>query len=133
MTDEQMSLQDLLVDEEQLHEDVLAETLANYIRIGQDGGGLYPRAAFAELNSYRKTAVVLLAQLAKDALGLAETKWMSPSEIAEASGIKKGTIYPAVRKLEEMGLAEGDDGSYRIPGPNISDVQRYIEEKEGDA
>lgn len=128
MTGEQTSLSDLLVDEQELNEEMLARTLSDFIRIGQDSGGLYPRAAFAEVNSHRKTAVILLAQHAKEALGLADTEWMSPSEIAEAAGMKKGTVYPAVRKLEEKGLAENDDGNYRIPAPNLSDVQRFIEE-----
>lgn len=130
MTSEQTSLEDLLVDEEELNRDMLADILSEYIRIGQESGGLYPRSPFADLNSYRKTAVILLAQHAKGALGLAETEWLSPSEIADASGMKKGTVYPAVRELEDRGLAENDDGSYRIPAPNLSDVQQFI--KEGD-
>jgi biotin operon repressor len=128
MSSEQFSLEDLLVDERELNEEMLAETLSDIIQIGKDSGGLYPRAAFADLNSYRKTAVILLAQHAREALALADTEWLSPSEIAEAAGMKKGTVFPAVRKLEEKGLAESDDGSYRIPAPNLSDVQRYIEE-----
>lgn len=128
MSGEQSSLEDLLVDERELNEEMLAETLSDFIRIGQDSGGLYPRTPFTGLNSYRKTAVILLAQHAKEALGLADTEWLTPSEIAEAAGMKKGTVYPAVRKLEERGLAESDDGSYRIPAPNLADVQRYIEE-----
>lgn len=128
MPSEQVSLQDLLVDEQKLNQEMLAETLSEFIRIGQESGVLYPRSPYANLNSFRKTAVILLTQHAKNALGLADTEWMSPSEIAEVGGMKKGTVYPAVRQLEEEGLAESDDGTYRIPAPNLSDVRRYIEE-----
>lgn len=128
MTSEQASLQDLLVDEEQLNEELLAEVLSNYIRIGQDSGGLYPKETFSELNSFRKTAIILLAQHAKEALGLAESEWLKPSEISEISKIKKGTIHPAVRELEDRDLAESQDGSYRIPIPNLLKVKEFIEE-----
>lgn len=131
MTSEQSSLQDLLIDENQLNEELLAEVLSEYVRIGKDSGGLYPRAPFSELNSFRKTAVILLAQHAREALGLAESEWLKPSEIAKISKIKKGTIHPAVRELEDMGLAENDDGSYRIPGPNLLRTKEFIE-GEGD-
>lgn len=130
MASDQASFEDLLVDEQELNEEMVAKTLSEFIRIGQDSGGLYPQAAFENLNSYRKTAVVLLAQHAREALGLAETEWLTPSEIADAAAMKKGTIYPAVRKLEEMAIAENDDGSYRIPAPNLSDAQHYIKEAE---
>ena len=128
MPSEQPTLRDLVVDEEQLNEELLADVLSEYVRIGEDSGALYQRSPFGDLNSYRKTAVVLLAQHAKAVLGMSETEWLSPSEIADVSGMKKGTVYPAVRKLEERGLAEGDGGSYRIPAPMIKDASNFIEE-----
>lgn len=128
MSSDQSTLEGLLVDEEELNKDLLADVLNDYIRIGKDSGGLYPQGPFPDLNSYRKTAVILLAQHAKEALGLAESEWLSPSEIADISNIKTGTIHPAVRELEEKGLAESDDGSYRIPIPNLHLAKEFIEE-----
>lgn len=124
---EKISLDDLLVDEEELSEEMLVETLASYVRIGKSEGNLYPREPFRDLNSRRKVAVVLLSQHAREQLHLAETQWLNPTAIAELGGINVNTVYPSVRELAERGLVESDDGSYRIPPANVGRVRRFIE------
>ncbi len=131
MTEEQSKLDDLLIDEEQLNEELLTEVLSDYIRIGSESGNLVTQAPFRELNSRRKVLVVLLAQKARFELDLAESEWMTPTEINNASGVAKGTVYPAVRELDgDRGLAESDDGSYRIPSHNLHRARDYIRGEE---
>lgn len=128
MKGEKTTLDDLLVDEEELSEELISSLLEKYIRIGKQSGELLPEPSFQELSTKQKTAVTLLTQRAKHKLDVAESEWLSPSEISSLSGVKKGTIYPVVRTLEEEGIAENEDGSYRIPGHGVRKVQQLIEE-----
>lgn len=128
MSDSQAKLSDLLVDEEAVNEELLAGLLGKYVEIGKQSGALIPKSAYEDLNARQKIVVVLLAQKAKYELDLADTEWLSPGEISDACGMKKGTIYPKVRELEdEYNLADGDNGSYRVPAHNFTKARNLIE------
>lgn len=129
MTDDdssQSTLEDLLVDEEQMNEELLTNLLADYVGIGSDSGSLVPTPAFEELTAKQQIVVVLLAQRARYELDMVETGQLTPSEISEESGIKTGTIYPTVRDLEEEDIAVGNDGSYHIPPYNFTKAKQLI-------
>lgn len=126
MVEEKKTLEDLLVDEDELNKELLFDLLEDYIRIGSDTGRIIIQPEFRQLHSKEKVAVVLLAQHARVELGKADEKWLTPSEISEISGIKKGTVYPAARQLEEDGIAKNDDGSYSIPTYNLETIKSYI-------
>lgn len=121
-------LDDLLVDEEQLNQEMLRDLLSDFIRIGKQSGSLRPNPEFRDLNSKQKVTVVLLAQHARFELGMADTEWLSPSEISELSGINKNTVYPTVRDLDANGIIEGDDGEYRIPAHSIDRAETLLQE-----
>ncbi|SFL21714.1 hypothetical protein SAMN04487950_2856 [Halogranum rubrum] len=127
MTDQEGKLSDLLVDEEELNEELLFEILSDYIRIGSESGNLVTQPAFRDLDSKQKVLVVLLARKACTALNLADSEWMTPTEISGESGVKKGTVYPTVRKLaEDLNIAESDDGNYCIPTHNLDKARSLI-------
>lgn len=128
MTSQHSQLTDLVVDEDELNEELLSETLSPYVEIGGSSGGLYPTAAFEELHFERKTAIVLLGQRARHHLDMVEEDSLSPSEIAELCGMNKNTVYPAVSKLNEKSIAEKDDGRYRIPTPKLNAAKTFIQE-----
>lgn len=130
MSDEQLSYEDLLVDEEALSEDLLTETLIDFVKIGGESGNLVPEDAFEDLTNREKVTVVLLTQHALEGLDMADEAWLTPTEIAERSGIKKGSVYPVVRELDEAGIAESDDGSYRIPTHNLGAAKRVIRKED---
>lgn len=122
----QSSLEDLLVDEEQMNEELLTELLSDYVGIGSESGSLVPQPAFEELTAKKKIAVVLLAQKARFELDMVDSEQLSPTEISEESGIKTGTIYPSVRALEDEDIAVGNDGSYHIPSHNFTKAKQFI-------
>lgn len=125
---EQSSLEDLLVDEEQLNEELLANTVGKYVDIGKDSGDLIPNESYNKLNSREKCTVALLAQKARFELDMAEDEWLSPTELSELSGVKKNTIYPAVRELADEGVVRGEDGQYVIPSVKIEEAKEYLAE-----
>ena len=132
MADNQQTLENLLVDEEEISEEILHNLLREYIQIGKQSGDLIPREPFQEIPAKQKVVIVLLSQQARNKLDMVESEWMTPSEISEQSGIKKGTVYPTVRELSNNGLAEDDDGSYRIPAHSLQRAREFIEEDDND-
>lgn len=131
MDNNQRTLEDLVVDEEELNEELLTEVLFEYIRIGQESGSIITQPPFHELSSTQKTAVILLTQKAKHELGLAESEWIGPTGIAEDSGMKRGTVYPAVKRIEEdQGIADNQDGKYTIPTHNLEKAKKFISSSE---
>lgn len=127
MSDNQRTLENLLVDEQEISEDILHDLLSEYIRIGKQSGNLIPQKAFRSLTAKQKVVVVLLSQRARFELDLVETEWLTPTEISEQSGIKKGTVYPTVRELDSEGLVDDNDGSYRFPSHNFDRARKYIQ------
>lgn len=123
---EQSSLEDLLVDEEQLNEELLAETVGKYVNIGKDSGDLIPHKKYNDLNSRKKAIVALLAQKARFELEMTDEEWLSPSELSDLSGVKKGTIYPAVRELADEGVVRDEDGEYMIPSVKVEKAKEYL-------
>ena len=132
MADNQQTLENLLVDEEEISEEILHNLLREYIQIGKQSGDLIPREPFQEIPAKQKVVIVLLSQQARNKLDMVESEWMTPSEISEQSGIKKGTVYPTVRELSNNGLAEDNDGSYRIPSHSLQRAREFIEEDDND-
>jgi len=125
---DQSTLEDLLVDEEELNEELLAETVGRYAGIGKDSGDLIPNEAYTELNSIEKIVVALLAQKARFKLDMAEEEWLTPSGISEMSGVKKGTVYPSVRDLTDEGVIRDGDGEYMIPSVKVEKAKEYLSE-----
>ncbi|MBX0287958.1 helix-turn-helix domain-containing protein [Halomicroarcula sp. F28] len=127
MSENQTTFEDLLIDEEEVSETLLSETLIEYIRIGDESGSIVPQDAYEDLTNREQVVVVLLAQHALEGLDMADEQWLTPSQIAERSGIKKGSVYPAVRELDDADIVENDDGSYRIPTHSLESAKRHLE------
>jgi hypothetical protein len=125
---DQTKLEDLLVDEEALNEELLAQTVGEYVQIGKDSGDLIPNEKYNDLTSKKKIVVALLAQKARFELDMVEDEWLAPSEISKLTGVKTGTIYPSVRDLADEDIVRGDDGSYMIPSVHVERAKAYLAE-----
>lgn len=132
MSDNQRTLENLVVDEQKISEEILHDLLTGYIRIGKQSGDLIPEKAFQSLTAKQKVVLVLLSQHARHELEMVESEWMTPTEISEQSGVKKGTVYPTVRELDSEGVVEDDDGSYRVPAHSLEQARDYINGDEND-
>jgi len=130
VSDSKLIFDDLLIDEEEVSGTLLTETLIDYIRIGDESGSIVPQNAYEDLTIQEKIVVILLAQHALEGLDKAEEQWLTPSAIAERSGIKKGSVYPAVRELDDEDIVVSDDGSYRIPTHSLETAKRHITQEE---
>ena len=130
MSDSQATFEDLLIDEEEISENLLSETLIDYVRIGQDSGNVIPQEPFEDLTNQQKLTIMLLAQHALTELDFTEEAWLTPSAIAKRSGMKKGSVYPTVRDLNEDGIAESDNGAYQIPVHNLEAAKRILPQED---
>lgn len=128
MSDEQLTYDDLLINEEEVSESLLTETLIDYVRIGDESGSIVPQEAYEDLTNGQKVIVVLLAQHALEGLDMADEAWLTPGEIAKRSGVKKGSVYPVVRDLDGEDIVQNDDGSYRIPTHTLEAAKQYLTE-----
>ena len=124
-------LEDLLVDEKQLDQEALFDILHEYVRIGSDTGRLIFEEAYEGLKAKKRILIVVMAQTARKELGKgdkADTPWLSPSEISELGGIKKGTVDPAVRDLYAEGLLENEEGKYRVSRNRLHRILALFDE-----
>lgn len=122
------SLDDLLIDEEDLNEQVLTETIAPYAGVGNQSGAFIPTDEFEQLNANQQTAVVLMHRKATYELGFTDEETVTPRTISDISGINHNTVKTAVRSLDNMNLVENNDGVYRIPTYNYERARLFIEE-----
>lgn len=122
-----MKFEDLLVDEEEVNEELLTETVIDYVQIGEQSGELIPKPAYDDLTAKEKIVVALLAHRARFGLDMVEDEWIKPGAIASMTGVKKGTVYPTVRDLADDGIARNsDDGGYMIPSVNVEQAREYL-------
>jgi hypothetical protein len=73
---------------------------------------------------------ILIFGLAKKLLknkSLIDSELISASEVHQKTGIKKGTIDPAFKKLKETGFFVGK-GEYEIPTPKVPDLLKVLRE-----
>lgn len=126
--DQDSPLQSLFVDEEELNEELLADIVKQYARITSESGNLVTKPAYKDLDAKGKILVAILAHKARYVLEHVEDEWITPTAIAEMTGIKKGTVYPAIRDLANRGLVQDEDGQYRVLSANLEDAKAYLEE-----
>jgi|GEM_PF-1954186 len=125
---DQSTFDDLLVDEEEVNEEILTETVINYVQIGEQSGNLVPKSAYDDLTAREKIVVALLAHRARFGLDMVEGEWIKPGAISSMTGVKKNTVYPAVRDLADEGIARNsDEGAYMIPSVNVEQACDYLE------
>ena len=127
MTDE---LEALVVSGKDVDRKLVADILAPYVRLDKDVLNIRPLEAWNELKAQPKILIYLLsrkAMLALDFSLIAEGG--TPSEVANDTGLKQGTVNPALRGLlGDRLVAQDKDGRYFIPNHAIERVKALIAE-----
>lgn len=117
----------LIVDENEINRELLASILDGIVTIGKQTGQIIRQSAFDDLVSKQQVAVLLLAHRVRYERDLVDSEWASPAEIAELSGMARGTVRPKIRELTDDGIAEDNDSKYRIPPHRFQAVERLLE------
>lgn len=123
-------LEKLLVNGTEMDQKLVGEILTPYIRIDENTYGIRPQKNWSGLSAYNKILIYLLARKAMKAMGLnIDEEAASNVEIINTTGVKKGTVHPAVRKLYNDGiLTQTKNQKYYVPNYSIEQVKEMIVE-----
>lgn len=123
-------LEKLLVNGTEMDQELVTEILTPYIRIDKNTCGIRPQKTWSGLTAYNKILIYLLARKAMKAMGLnIDEEAASNVEIINNTGVKKGTVHPALRQLYNDGILTQTKGQkYYVPNYSIEQVKEMIME-----
>ena len=124
-------LESLLVNGKEIDKKLVAEILEPYLRIDKETCDIRPLSSWSDLKANIKILLYLIARKAMVALSLplSEEK-ASATEIMQKTGLKKGTVNPALRNLfEDRVIEQSKDRKYYIPNHALEKVKAMISEK----
>ena len=127
MSDE---LESLLVNGKEMDKKLVAEILAPYLRIDKETCDIRPLSSWSGLKANIKILLYLIARKAMVAknLPLSEER-ASATEIMQKTGMKKGTVNPALRVLfNDRVIEQSEDKKYYVPNYAIEKVKAIINE-----
>lgn len=121
-------LESLLVSGKELDQKLVVEILAPYLKIDRDTCGIRPLNAWNDLKAYLKILLYLISRKAMMALELGlEEESSSATEIMRDTGLKKGTVNPALRTLFDIRVVQQTkERRYFIPNHAIEKVKAMI-------
>lgn len=125
MSDE---LEKLLVSGKEIDKKMVAEILEPFLKIDKETCDIRPLSSWGEVKAYNKILLYLLARKAMKALGLEiDDESASATEIIQNTGLKKGTVNPALRGLfDGRVVAQDKERKYFVPNYAIEEVKSMI-------
>jgi DNA-binding transcriptional ArsR family regulator len=123
-------LESLLVSGKELDKKLVAEILEPHLRIDKETCDIRPLSSWDSLKANIKIVLYLIARKAMVALDLPlPEERASATEIMQKTGLKKGTVNPALRKLfEDRIIAQSEDRKYFVPNYALGKAKAMIEE-----
>ena len=125
-------LDDLFVDGKEIDKKLVAEILLPYVKIDKNTCEIRPLRPWNDVKAYIKILIYLLARKAMVAWGLNIEEAASNTEIISNTGLKRGTVHPAVRQLyDEKNLEQTKEKKYYVPNYSIEKVKSMISQGQG--
>ncbi len=124
-------LESLLVSGKEIDQKLVAEILEPYIRIDNETCDIRPLSSWNDLRANVKILLYLIARKAMVALELPlPEENTTATEIMQKTGLKKGTVNPALRSLFEARIVEqSSERKYYIPNHALERVKAIIRDK----
>jgi len=121
-------LESLLVSGKEIDKKLVTEILSPYLRIDKETCDIRPLSAWGDIKAYVKILLYLVARKAMVALGLnLPEESASATEIMQNTGLKKGTVNPALRGFFEGRVVEQtEERRYYIPNHALERVKAII-------
>lgn len=120
----------LVVDQDEVNRELLAELLADKVTIDPHGGTFaFKHRVRKEL---RKANVILIALLARKALvllGAEVDETVKPRELEAHTGIRGGTLRPILKKLTDEGVVLRESGEYKVPNHSLEAVTDLLDKR----
>lgn len=126
-------LESLLVSGREIDKKLVHEILSPFLRIDKETCDIRPLSSWNDLRAKTRILLYLIARKAMVALGLplAEER-ASATEIMQKTGMRKGTVNPALRSLleDDRLLEQSEDRKYNVPNYAIERVRAIIGEEQ---
>jgi len=121
-------LEELVVSGAELDKKLVAEILMPYLQLDQDSCDIRPTNEWKQLSQEQKILSYLLARKAMVALRFnIDGEPAKASEVIAGTGLKSGTVYPALRNLLENGIiSQSKQGKYSVPNYAITQVKSML-------
>jgi hypothetical protein len=123
-------LEALIVDEEAVARQVLADVLAPYVGIARSGDLVLTDAA-ARLTTADRLLAVLLATQAAHLLGVRSQAGATPTGLVALSGLPAGTVRPKLSELAKRRLVVKEGPNYVVPLPVIRIAASILQSAQG--
>lgn len=121
-------LEDLVVSGKELDKKLVAEVLSPYLRLDKDTRSVRPLVAWNELNANQKILLYLVARKAIVALSWdLVAEGATASEVIGETGLKKGTVHPALRiLLKDRMIDQSKDRRYSVPNYAVEQIKTML-------
>ncbi|MBU7047660.1 MAG: hypothetical protein HXS54_14595 [Theionarchaea archaeon] len=127
MKDNKSPLDELFIERQEVDENILRNILIRFVKIERESTSIIPTSDYDKLKEKEKILVYLLSRKAMKICNLIENESGSPSEISKVSGVKIGTVLPAVRSYYKKGMLSRNKNGYFIPNHALEKVAEVLE------
>lgn len=117
----------LVVDEHEVNRELLASVLAPLMTLDPTRGSFAFRIGVRD--GLQHSEVILAALLARKALVLLDAdvvEPVQPKELEDLTGIKGGSLRPALRRLSHEGVVRKVEGGYTVPSHSLADIANLL-------
>lgn len=118
----------LVISGKELDRKLVAEILSPYVRLDKDACDIRPLKPWDGIKADLKILIYLLARKAMLALGFnLDVEGATASEVISRTGLKSGTVHPALRNLLNDRIVEQTkDRRYFIPNHAIERIKDML-------
>jgi len=122
------NLESLIVSGKDIDRGLVGMLLAPFVRLDRDDGSIRPQAAWASLGANDRILVYLLARKAMRALDFPlDREEATPSEVSAATGVKRGTVAPGVRRLLSENVLAQKGRAYFVPNHALQGIRQRLQ------
>jgi hypothetical protein len=125
-------LESLFVSGKEMDAKLVVEILKPFLQIDKETCDIRPLSSWNDLRAKTKILLYLIARKAMVAKGLPLTEEKaSATEIMQKTGMRKGTVNPALRSLleDDRLLEQSEDRKYQVPNFAVERVKAMISEE----
>lgn len=118
-----MALKDLVSDKSSVNEETIEKILKGRVRYDPMGHEIILTKEGRSLAAVNRALLVVVANEGWVYVDESETTGLKPKQISDITGIKGGTLRPALRDLADENLVHSDSGAYRIVAGNLNEIE----------
>lgn len=121
-------LEALVVSGKEMDRKLVADMLEPYLRLDKDTCSIRPLESWYALKAYLKILLYLVARKAMMALDFnLPLEAASAGDVANNTGLKTGTVNPALRGLlDDRVVNQDDEGRYFVPNHAIEKIKSML-------